>query len=446
MTIRFDDSIKTLSKAIKENLGSDGLESGLALRDAKGQLCFFSPLPITKKKHADISKKISQALGNYARGDRQLVTSDMPGFKSVFEEKSLLIATEEGLVKLIDRRIIGADWLRIAAIERPSIPRCVFASVKGGVGRSTALAVSAAHFASLGKSILVIDLDLEAPGLGNMLLNESTMPEFGMVDLLVERGVEQLDTALLVDSIGPSHFSANKGKIDVVPAFGSRTNKNPHEALAKLSRAYLEDFSETGATISLLDKIRDIVERLAEQKLYDAVFIDARAGLHETTAAALLGLSANVMLFGLDEPQTFTGFKLLLAHLNSNLYDENVRNNWLERLFFVQGKSESLTSDDYEVKCEDLLEQIGLVKREISRNIVTTPNGPFNDVPWLKDSEVSDEELNTENSFNRTKTLRILNNEIFKNFDPGSKSSLLNRSSYYETYQELLLSIEKFIA
>lgn len=445
MNIRFDDSLSALAKAIKENLGHDGLESGLALRDAKGQLCFFSPLPITKKKHADVSKKISQALGNYAREDRQLVTSNMPGFKSIFDERSLSITTEEGLLRLIDRRIIGADWLRIAAIERPSTPRCVFASVKGGVGRSTALAVSAAHFASLGKSILVIDLDLEAPGLGNMLLNESTMPEFGMVDLLVERGVEQLDTALLVDSIGPSHFSANKGKIDVVPAFGSRTNKNPHEALAKLSRAYLEDFSATGATISLLDKIRDIVERLAEQKPYDAVFIDARAGLHETTATALLGLSANVMLFGLDEPQTFTGFKLLLAHLNSNLSDENIRNNWLERLAFVQGKSENLTSDDYEDKCEDLLKEIGLVKRGSSRNTVSIPKGPFNNVPWLEDSEISDEELNEENYYSRTKTLKILNNENFKNFDPDKKASLLNHSSYHGTYQELLVAIERFI-
>jgi Mrp family chromosome partitioning ATPase len=58
----------------------------------------------------------------------------------------------------------------------------VFFSIKGGVGRSTALAATAWRLAQAGKRILVLDLDLESPGLSSSLLSPDRQPVYGITD------------------------------------------------------------------------------------------------------------------------------------------------------------------------------------------------------------------------------------------------------------------------
>src|SRR6185295_7403991 len=75
-----------------------------------------------------------------------------------------------------------------------------FYSYKGGVGRSMALANVAALLAKWGRRVLVVDWDLEAPGLERYFLGQSSLTADarskapGMVDLIVaqSRG-EKLD-------------------------------------------------------------------------------------------------------------------------------------------------------------------------------------------------------------------------------------------------------------
>lgn len=60
-------------------------------------------------------------------------------------------------------------------------------SIKGGgVGRSTAVAVTAWRLAQAGKRVLVLDLDLESPGLSSALLPAERLPMYGITDWLVE--------------------------------------------------------------------------------------------------------------------------------------------------------------------------------------------------------------------------------------------------------------------
>ncbi|MGO7565542.1 AAA family ATPase, partial [Rhizobium johnstonii] len=73
-------------------------------------------------------------------------------------------------MRYIDRRFVGADWMSPPASEFVGTKRLVFGSLKGGFGRSTALAIFAADLSRDGKKVLCIDLDLEAPGIGTMLL------------------------------------------------------------------------------------------------------------------------------------------------------------------------------------------------------------------------------------------------------------------------------------
>ena len=59
-----------------------------------------------------------------------------------------------------------------------------FYSFKGGVGRTTTLAACALLAAQAGESVVVVDLDLEAPGAGSLFGVDE--PPRGVLDLLVD--------------------------------------------------------------------------------------------------------------------------------------------------------------------------------------------------------------------------------------------------------------------
>ncbi len=200
-------------------------------------------------------------------------------------------------------------------LEPGEIPRIAFVSIKGGVGRSTALSIAATHLAQAGLRVLAVDLDLEAPGLGATLLKPEELPTYGVVDWLVENGLSGTDGTFRADCIGKSSLLDG---ISVVPAFGSQTLAHPADALAKIARASLEDI-RNGTPLPFRDQLREMLESFEATGDYDVVLIDGRAGLHETTAAPVLGLGAKVLLFGINEPQTFQGYAFLLAHIRDRI-------------------------------------------------------------------------------------------------------------------------------
>ena len=206
-------------------------------------------------------------------------------------------------MKVLDRRIAGADWLVTPTSRTASPPRFVFASLKGGVGRSTALAIAAAEQARVGRNVLAIDLDLEAPGLGTMLLTEGRYPEYGALDYLVESSIDDIDQRRLEDFIAVSDLTSGQGLVHVLPATGARSYKFPQNYLPKLSRAFLEEIGDEGTT-SVRQRIANMIDSFVGRRHYDVVLIDARAGLAELTAGPLLALGAYVLLFGSTQRQT----------------------------------------------------------------------------------------------------------------------------------------------
>ena len=275
MTVRFDDSLPILVHAIAEELGQDALRSGTALRDAMGRLSFFAGTDFDPAALRRLSRRLRKELGVYARSDRIIAAVDDFGASDVLNDAGALTVTVNSYrVRLVNRRLVGADWLRRPAVAAPPPPRFVFASLKGGVGRSTALAVAAADLATKGRRVLAIDLDMEAPGLGAMLLDEGTVPEFGFIDALVENGLSPLDQRFLTDMVGPSALSDRRGRIDVIPAFGRRSIKFPTEVLAKIARAYAEDIGPDGTIYTILDQVRHIVDHFSDPKRYDVILVE----------------------------------------------------------------------------------------------------------------------------------------------------------------------------
>ena len=366
--VRFDDSLRLLVEVIRSELGDKALDTGTVLRDAIGCLAFFTDEPLDEPIVDHLSLKLREVLGAYARPDRVVAGAEDFGSAAVRGDPSALFvlvggADKQRRIRVVDRRLVGADWLHTPSPSAPPPPRVVFASLKGGVGRSTALAVVAAHLASSGKRVLVVDLDMEAPGLGAILLTPETVPEFGVIDALVENGLSGLDASFYADLVGSAEFASKDGRskggrIDVIPALGRRSLDNPADVLAKLARAYAEDIRPDGTVETLLEQVRALIDHFADPTRYDAILIDARAGLHETTASAVLGLGAEVLFFGLDDPQTFQGYTLMLAHLARFLPPGGPFPEWAERITMVQGKAPADAEDrnGFAERCRDLRE------------------------------------------------------------------------------------------
>lgn len=210
--IRFDDSLPVFAALVKRVWGPDGLAENLFLRDASGRLTFVLVAGSkTPEERYRLAAQAVDELGSYVDKDGFAVATP----DELFDESRANLAgamkisirhqSFEGDVNLVDRRIVGADWLRAPMPAASAPARFVFASLKGGVGRCTALCVVAADLASRGRRVLAIDMDLEAPGLGNLLLPDDTLPEFGLLDYLVELEVgNPLENEFFADIVGPS--------------------------------------------------------------------------------------------------------------------------------------------------------------------------------------------------------------------------------------------------
>lgn len=316
MRTTFDSSLSGLIDVLRTSLTTDEIQDGLILRDSSGRLAFFGRG--IGERQADLETRLRANLGAYLRDDLAIADVSTPGVEPLLHHPGILQVTEGELrIRLLDRRIVGADWLRgpLPEIVDGEPRRIVFASLKGGVGRSTAIAVIAADAARRGKNILVIDLDLEAPGIGSLLLGADRAPAFGTLDYLVETGLQDVDDPDLDEFVGTSALTDGAGLVHVIPVVGTKTRETPANFMAKLSRAMIEAVTPDG-TISLRDRLRAMVDRFTARRSYDLVLVDARAGMSELTAGPLLALGAStVFLFATAQQQSIESYRLLFAHL-----------------------------------------------------------------------------------------------------------------------------------
>lgn len=439
MNIRFDDSLPVLAEVISDYLGVESLSSGVVLRDGTGRLAFFAAQDLNDSTTEALSQRLRENLGGYARTDRVVARPSDFGAAHVLDDPMALpIYIGTTCIRLVDRRLVGSDWQRHPAIVAPPPPRIVFASLKGGVGRSTALAVTAADLASRGLRVLALDLDIEAPGLGPMLLDNDTLPEFGVLDALVENGLSGLDDRFLADLIGPSALASGHGRIDVIPVLGQRSLRNPADVLAKIARAYAEDVGPNGKVATFLDQTRSLLDNFADPNRYDAILVDARAGLHETTASAVLGLGAEVFIFGRDEPQTFQGFRVLMAHLSRFFNPSAPRPEWLGRLTLVQGQAPQEADERlaFADRCRGLVAEAGLGPREIAFGQTSVPISSFGDIPW--DDELPDAEVLPSEDWGLRGPVAILDDPRFRGFDPRGRRDLLSEQLYQSSFGPFL--------
>ncbi|MBF0135445.1 MAG: ParA family protein [Magnetococcus sp. DMHC-1] len=444
--IFFDESIEKFLKHLVRLQGIEFVRDGYVLRDTTGKLAFICNQAMPGDSKEKIIKKIKKILPNYSRDNDCIMDIEQPGVQSIinngnchyekfnFNIGKIIYPVD---VRIIDHRMIGSDWL-IAPECMPKSSgavRIVFASMKGGVGRSTALVVLAAELARQGRTVLTVDLDLEAPGLGSMLLAEREKPLFGSLDWYVESGVGGVkadDREFLNSMIAASSFGGNQGTIDVVPAVGRNADTCPANVLAKLSRAYLDQPQDSGQSLSFLTRTRTLIDQLASWKHYDAILIDARAGLSELTAAALLGLNADVLLFGVNTPQTFASYRYLLAHLARFIKEEN--RDWIYRFRMIHAKAPANLEQQkmfrdraYEIFSEFFYKEYNFFMKsdEDASSVLEEPGLDDPSAPHY--------------------AWPILSNSQFMEFDPLADSIQLDRIVYESTFGSLMRGVSEWL-
>jgi hypothetical protein len=193
-----------------------------------------------------------------------------------------------------------------------AVPRLVFYGIKGGVGRSTGIAMLAYHLSRKGANVLLVDFDLESPGMSGIMLPPDRVAEFGIVDWFVEDAVGQGSEVLpRMISICPlSQAEGVTGRIRVAAASAA----DDPSYLAKLSRVYADIPRKEGGIERFPERMVRLVKALEYQEKPDVILIDSRAGLHDLAAVSIVGIATKAFLFAVDSAQTWQGYRLLFSH------------------------------------------------------------------------------------------------------------------------------------
>lgn len=174
------------------------------------------------------------------------------------------------------------------------IKRIVFYSYKGGVGRTTALIQTAFQLTRAGKRVVLVDMDVEAPGLQALLPAADNSVEEGLVDYLWER-----QSCFFNDGTAPSiqlsgsyqgkrtgivySISDPQSRRDLFIVPAGKIGQRYLQRLSVLSTAHLFSAST--------DPWQQFEQELWEQFQPDMMLIDARTGLNEWGGLSLLRLA-----------------------------------------------------------------------------------------------------------------------------------------------------------
>ncbi|MDE2977557.1 MAG: P-loop NTPase [Acidobacteriota bacterium] len=221
-------------------------------------------------------------------------------------------------LRVLDRHLAKAGWFdapddppwRLGKHRRSGAAICAFYSFKGGVGRSTALAAAALHFAAGGDRVVVLDADLDSPGVGSLLHgHDRTVADVGLVDYLLEAPlVRDAGGCRLADYHHrcPPDLHGGRGEILVFPA-------------GRMDRRYIEKLARLDYGANSLGRAQhpfvDLLEQIQGELAPEWILVDARAGLGEVTGFLTGGLCHLYVLFGTLAEASWRGLELVLDRL-----------------------------------------------------------------------------------------------------------------------------------
>lgn len=250
---------------------------------------------------------------------KQYTVPARPGFLSLYTVPEAEVVglsqpqttTSPEITSWYDLASFAADpeELQRELTREPRNPRTVaFYSFKGGVGRTTALTHVAAILAMRGRKVVVVDLDLEAPGLSSAFGLEA--PLYGLVDYFYERAYmpddEEVKPAISVTEIFCEiPLQEASGRLFVVPA-----------GVLNLDYvAKVDDLRSTTITARGESLWSIFFQEITEQLQPDILLVDSRTGINEWGAFSLLQAADKAVIFLYPNEQNKQGILLLTQAL-----------------------------------------------------------------------------------------------------------------------------------
>ena len=340
--VSFDDVRRRAVELLKRETVPDSARPLYLVRNLSGKVRLSAPETIEaddfcRDALGRLAKRLGEALGAHGHPSGDAILFVEPALLAELGETAQEI---DGLdqVYWVDRLMTGGDWWTVNQPnpERPrgGSRRYTLFSVKGGVGRSTTAAVLAWRLARDGERVLVVDLDLESPGLSSAVLDPRTQPDFGVADWFVEDLVGQGERVVAGMTAEPSWSRDFDGEVRIAPAHGSR----PGEYLAKLGRVYMGHAGKSWSR-----RLGEMLSRLEERHAPTFVLLESRSGLHDVAAAAVTDLGADVLLFATDSESTWTDYGILFRHWRDRGLATAIR----ERLSIASALTPELDTERY---------------------------------------------------------------------------------------------------
>ncbi|MEI6387922.1 MAG: hypothetical protein WCQ50_14930 [Spirochaetota bacterium] len=282
-------------------------------------------------------------------------------------------------IRLIVRYRMLPGWQRIttrplwAKEEARPCPLVTFYSFKGGMGRTTALSLFALSRSILGENVVVVDCDLDAPGLGSILAPESP-PPYGVVDYLIEAPVlgkrpdDLRDYSYLVD-LGKQRTA---GSLRVFPS--GRLDGN---YLGKMARLDFE--TDENAEPGHRHPLEELLIQIRENLSPDWILVDSRTGFSETAGMLLSGMCDFQVLFGVHSEQSWDGLTYAIRKIGAERVERGI----------PQADSLVIHAMVPELRKEErdaLLESFAERSRDIfSENYYSAPEADMDEAFWYLD-------------------------------------------------------------
>lgn len=419
-TTRFNDALRLASQAA-QNSGLPKQWQVRVVRDVYGRIRFA--IDCDAQQYPPEARQLLESalakLGVYATKGEIIFRDDLSNPDLIFKSPDWHMTTVPGgfdeedqaqpdlTVCVLDRQIMGQDWLNPITEPAPHPHRIVFFGLKGGVGRSTALAMVAYGLAREGKRVLLLDFDLESPGLSGLLLPPDRVAEFGLVDWFVEDAVGQGESVLR-NLVSTSPLAdTTTGAIRVAAAMG----QDESAYLSKLARVYVDVPGRDGkqGVQRFAARMQYVTQLLEAQETPDVVLIDSRAGLHDVAAISITSLADTALLFATDSAQNWLGYAQLFAHWQ---HRPTVCVQVRERLAIVQalapksdreGRSKAFLNHAYELFSSTLYDEIA-PPASVAAKSSTTSTDLYN--PAMEDEAAPHFPI------------RVDWDEVFQEFDP----------------------------
>ncbi len=200
-----------------------------------------------------------------------------------------------------------SSWIENKEKNIRDIPPVVtFYSYKGGVGRSAALAACSLLLAKKGKRVVILDFDLEAPGVMSYLIPNESQPSKGVLDYLIEKPI--LKDSFDSDRLKSLFFRSvsaelvENGELFVMPAA-----KIDYQYIKKMAHIDLEVLEKQPNKV-----IASLLEDINLAYKPDVILIDSRTGIVDMAGALLFSYSDLVCGFFYNNEQNRQGLRILI--------------------------------------------------------------------------------------------------------------------------------------